>query len=679
MTNVFRTLYLTLAVLAAPLVAWAACPPSCAIPGGGTAATDCQAEFSGAGLRLNYKPFDPLHPKPGKEVRCFDGDACDVDGVADNACVFDVDVCLRNADPNLPLCTPADVSAVTVKGATSDPDLAALQSALSGLVPATTNVCTSGRTLVVPLKGPDALGRFKLGKKKVKLTAITAGGVDADTLKLTCLPRGWPSHGYDRRNTRATPLETTLNPSNASMLVQKWNLDLQAAIGTSNNAVSATPTVGFGNVYVGSWNGFVVAIKQKTGTLKWKYDTQSQTAPGLVPGVSGSVTLTADGRALVGDANSILHCLNAKSGKLLWKTDLREGLASADQVWASPTVAGNRVFIGVASHSDNPCTNGRLTALDLDTGAILWTHQTIPDKVCTSDTAVTCTADGDCPSGGTCIQGRGAGVTATVSTDETGDVVYMNTVGCYTFPSIGDSDSIFKLDAATGATIWKTRVTPPEQFSACTADPSVDCRSSADCAFVGGGPCTTKAFYHDFGFLNGPLVVEADDGMSGTRELVVSGSKDGSLYALDPTTGGPLWVRAVRPVPVTPSFAGFGLFDGAVGFAGDRFFAALYNFTPPLVSPPKHLQAFSAVDGSTAWEDEIGVSFGAVGIGGGLVAMGTLSAANVYVYDATTGVRLKTLPIPTTTSSGPSIVDGTIYVGYGLGGAVGCVAAFGLP
>jgi outer membrane protein assembly factor BamB len=130
---------------------------------------------------------------------------------------------------------------------------------------------------------------------------------------------------------------------------------------------------------------------------------------------------------------------------------------------------------------------------------------------------------------------------------------------------------------------------------------------------------------------------------------------------------------------VTPSFAGFGLFDGAVGFAGDRFFAALYNFTPPLVSPPKHLQAFSAVDGSTAWEDEIGVSFGAVGIGGGLVAMGTLSAANVYVYDATTGVRLKTLPIPTTTSSGPSIVDGTIYVGYGLGGSVGGVAAFGLP
>src|SRR4029079_17605918 len=121
-----------------------------------------------------------------------------------------------------------------------------------------------------------------------------------------------------------------------------------------------------------------------------------------------------------------------------------------DQIWGSPTVAGNRVFMGIASHSDVPCTNGPLMAVDLDTGTIVWTHQNIPDQVCTSDTTVACTVDGDCPSGGTCVQGRGAGVTATVATDETGEFVYMNSVGCYTFPSIGDSDSLFKIDAVSG-------------------------------------------------------------------------------------------------------------------------------------------------------------------------------------------------------------------------------------
>ena len=64
----------------------ATCPPSCAIPGGSNPALDCQAEFTAQGLRLNYPPFDPAHPKPGKEARCFDGDAgCDLDDVADHA------------------------------------------------------------------------------------------------------------------------------------------------------------------------------------------------------------------------------------------------------------------------------------------------------------------------------------------------------------------------------------------------------------------------------------------------------------------------------------------------------------------------------------------------------------------------------------------------------------------
>ena len=69
-----------LTVVLLPLLAQAACPPSCDAPGGGPTTTDCQAEFAGDGIRLNYKPFDPLHPKPSKELRCFDGDVgCDRD------------------------------------------------------------------------------------------------------------------------------------------------------------------------------------------------------------------------------------------------------------------------------------------------------------------------------------------------------------------------------------------------------------------------------------------------------------------------------------------------------------------------------------------------------------------------------------------------------------------------
>src|SRR5262249_6209515 len=118
----------------------------------------------------------------------------------------------------------------------------------------------------------------------------------------------------------------------------------------------------------------------------------------------------------------------------------------------------------------------------------------------------------------------------------------------------GDEDSILKIDAASGTVVWKTRVDPPEQFGACANDGSIECRNSADCAFV-TGPCTHTIAHHDFGFLNGPLVVQADDGLGGTRELVVSGSKDGSLYRGDPGDGSGYgrapWrrSRSLRPSP----------------------------------------------------------------------------------------------------------------------------------
>ena len=85
------------------------------------------------------------------------------------------------------------------------------------------------------------------------------------------------------------------------------------------------------------------------------------------------------------------------------------------------------------------------------------------------------------------------------------------------------------------------------------------------------------------------------------------------------------------------------------------------------------------MDRLSVWQDEIGASWGSIGAGGGLVVVGTNASAVLYVYDATTGTRLATLTMPATVTSGASIVDGTIYVGYGIAGQAGGVRAFGLP
>jgi outer membrane protein assembly factor BamB len=667
----WRTLTIVLGLAFTVLEARAQCPPSCPLPGGGSKRQDCHSEFANTALRLNYPHFDPAKPtKKAREIRCFDGEpGCDADGVVNNECRFDVDLCLlTSADPNLPDCTPQTVTAVTVSNPKGDPDRAALQTALNALLPQVGDVCTTGQSIKVPLKG-DIYGRFRRGKQSLRVRATTAHGTDANNVRYSCEPHGWPNHGYDHANTRATPVETKLNPANASTLVPKWQLNLQALEGGTANGVTATPTVGNGLVYVSSWNGKVYAIKAATGVVKWRYDTMSV---GIL-GSQSTPTLTADGRLVVGDSLGQVHCLDARTGALLWKTNLG---GPTDHIWGGVTVANHRAFVGIASHSDQPCTQGRLTALDLDTGAPLWTRNMIANKICTNDVTISCNVDPDC-GGGTCVPARGAGVTATVAVDPTGENVYADTVGCYTFPSNGDEDTIMKLDAATGNVTWKHRVQPVESFKACQGDGSINCVVDGDCG--GAAPCVTKSFYHDFGFLNGPLLVDADDGMSGTRPLVVSASKDGTIYALDPDDGSYVWTRPVRPTPVTPGFAGFGLFNGAVGFANQRFHAALFDFVPSISPAPKHLMAFSPVDGSTLWEDDIGLAWSGVGLANGVLFTGTNAVAEFYAYDAALGTRLKTLTLPAITSSGASIVDGTVYVGYGIFGAAGGVVAFELP
>ena len=142
-----------------------------------------------------------------------------------------------------------------------------------------------------------------------------------------------------------------------------------------------------------------------------------------------------------------------------------------------------------------------------------------------------------------------------------------------------------------------------------------------------------------------------------------------------------MWRNAVLPTPVNPGFGGFGLFNGAVGYANGRFFAALNEVAAPTPVAPKHLMAFSEVDGTTVWEDEIGTSWSHVGLANGVLYVSTRQAPAFYAYDATTGTRLATFDLPegTTSAGGPIVVDGTLYLPYGVDGAKGGVQAYRLP
>lgn len=453
-----------------------------------------------------------------------------------------------------------------------------------------------------------------------------------------------------------------ITPANAAQLELAWDFPAQSG-------VTADPVVTDDFVYAGSWDNTLYALDPRTGALKWSFRVEGGGIQGAVTLLPGSTDI------LFGDGWSTVYRLDGRTGAVRWQT--RVGDKSVDQIWSAVAVGGGRVFAGIASHSDNPCTNGRTAALDLETGDVLWQRQNIPDRVCRTDTTIACDDSSDCPANGECLQARGAGVTASPAVSADGKWVYANTVGCYTFPSIGDEDSIMKLDAATGATEWLNRVVPPEQFGYCAQDKSIDCGTDAVCGDK--GPCQEKGAYHDFGFLNGPLLLDIEDARGRPQKVLVSGAKHGSLYAFDEKTGDIVWQNAVLPVPTPPGFAGFGLFNGALAFENGRIYAALFQMIPKANPEPPHLQAFDVQTGETLWTAEIGRAYAHVGVKNDVLFTGTNDVPDFYVYDAARGERLKTFQLPATSSSRAAISGDTVFVGYGILSNVGGVRAYRLP
>lgn len=640
--------------------------PSCAdalIAGGGDPARDCWMQFEAPNRTLNF----PRAPRRGREVRCFDGEAgCDVDGEVDGRCTFDIDVCFHVEDPALPTCTPAEVTSAIVRRASEDSGLEGLQSAIDALGTVDTFTCTEGQSYAVPLRSSPN-GNERWNRERVAVRTRTVRGRAIDRLRLTCIPNEWANEAFDRRNSRHKAQPSRIDSDNVATLEKAWEFDVAAhpihPVPLYKKAnISGAPTVMDGRVFVASANGRVYAFDAKTGRLDWEYAALIRQWHALVPGIYSSVTLTADGRALVGDGGARVHSLDQRTGDLLWDSPKSLGDSAVDHIWGSPTVSNGRVYVGVASHFDLPCVRGRVTALDLEDGSEIWTTHMVPEKLCNNDLDRECSSDADCGLG-TCEDARGAGVTAAVALDRLGENLYVNTVGCGSFPSVGHSESILKLRADTGEIVWATRVEPREQWGHCESNPAAECKEHLSCpigdrcvSHVGGAGSLA---FRDFGFVAGPLLIDVDDGAGGRRTLVVSGAKEGVAYALDEATGSIVWTNRVV---AEPAHGIQGHFSGGLSTDGDKIYAALLSILqfPP---PPFEQIALRTADGSTAWTKSFGSTYSATGVAEDVVFSG--SPPGLVAQAADSGALLAALPLPAGVQSAPVVVDGMVYVGWG--------------
>jgi outer membrane protein assembly factor BamB len=404
----------------------------------------------------------------------------------------------------------------------------------------------------------------------------------------------WSTYQHDAAHT-AYCVESSLDAARISKLKENWRFD-------TGGMVTGTPIVSGGTVYVGSWDGFMYALRESTGEQLWKFNAGTLRVDPCdsTYGIDNTAALS-DGKLFFAGANCDLYALNPATGSVIWKTQLADPLA-AFHPFSSPVVFDGKLYIGLASHCVKPCVRGRVVCVDITNGRVLWSFIAAPEN------------------------STGGGVWSSVAVDGKRRQVYVGT-GNFCTGDDSYSNALVALNADTGALVWT--------FKKLVRD----------------------ALNLDFGA--SPVLLD----INGAPALVI-GSKDGHCYAVNRVTGQLIWdvvvsdASAVGGIISSPAAAyGLVFMGSSVNWNANGKVVALDQRDGHIVweaAQPKqvmgatavaggavfvggvdgNLRAYDARSGAVLWSAEMGSIFGGVSV----------SQDRIFVGSADKSVRAFKLP-----------------------------------
>jgi len=192
-----------------------------------------------------------------------------------------------------------------------------------------------------------------------------------DALIATAPEAEWLSYGRDYGEQRFSPL-TRISDANAGELGLAWSIDLETARGQE-----ATPLMHDGVLYVSTAWSMVKAFDAKTGALKWSYDPKvprETLARACCDAVNRGVALYGD-KVYVGTLDGRLVALDQKTGGVVWSKVV---VPNQDDytITGAPRIAKGLVLIG--SGGAEYKARGYLAAYDARTGDEVWRFNTVP-------------------------------------------------------------------------------------------------------------------------------------------------------------------------------------------------------------------------------------------------------------------------------------------------------------
>ncbi len=181
----------------------------------------------------------------------------------------------------------------------------------------------------------------------------------------------WSEHGRTNSEQRFSPLKN-INRDTVAKLGLHWSYEFDTARGQE-----ATPLAVNGVIYTTTAWSKVFAFDGVTGELLWSYDPK-------VPGEAASKgccdvvnrgAAYSDGRVFVGTFDGRLIALDANTGELLWST-LTVDPSKPYTISGAPRTAKGKVFIG--NGGADLGVRGYVGAYDTESGQLIWRFYTVP-------------------------------------------------------------------------------------------------------------------------------------------------------------------------------------------------------------------------------------------------------------------------------------------------------------
>jgi quinohemoprotein ethanol dehydrogenase len=185
-------------------------------------------------------------------------------------------------------------------------------------------------------------------------------------------PGNWMSTGRTYDEQRYSPL-ARIHAGNVDRLGLAWTYRIDL-----DRGLESTPIVVDGVMYTTSAFSIVYALDARSGKLKWKFDPKVPLAKArdacCGPGNRGVAVWK--GRVYVGAFDGRLIALDAKNGKEVWSVDTVIDPRRSYTITGAPRIVKGKVIIG--NGGADMGVRGYINAYDAETGKLAWRVFTVP-------------------------------------------------------------------------------------------------------------------------------------------------------------------------------------------------------------------------------------------------------------------------------------------------------------